>query len=527
MPFYLIHAGNKIQKMSVAGVAADINLPTGVTISTTNKARFAILNGVIFVANAPSVNLVITNGLYCNLASLTAPAAAPTFTQPTAGVLTGAYVGAYTFAIKVSGIVVAESPLSASGTQITLASKKLLFTVGTGAQTGTNCRRLYRSASGGGTLYHCHDIDDNSTLTYDSNELDAALGTEDVNNLGLGNPPGTTTADRMKLLVAWKDRLWGVSNLLPDDLRFTGDRLPYAWDPDNMIPAPPKGMDTIGINGFIPRRDELGVARRDLLYKVVGSSPDDFRLIKIVEGVGCIAPDSVVVVRDVAYWLGMAGVFEWGPEGVVSISDETVRPWFSTDSYFNRAKFAEAFGRYNARTHSYELHLSNLGSSTMDRWVQYDIRRKRWFGPHLTSEMTPTCGGQVDDANGNPLSVIGSSTGFFYKTDQAAFVDGATTAIDFDVTTQPYVENSPDLIKLFRELSMINKSQAAGDLTISVTTDDVLQSGTIACPLTVTRSRLRRLGIGRSLKLRLRQNTVSQGCELYGFEVPYHLLGRR
>ena len=38
MSYYLAHAGNKLQKMTVAGVVSDITLPSGVTVSTTKRS---------------------------------------------------------------------------------------------------------------------------------------------------------------------------------------------------------------------------------------------------------------------------------------------------------------------------------------------------------------------------------------------------------------------------------------------------------------------------------------------------------
>jgi hypothetical protein len=384
---------------------------------------------------------------------------------------------------------------------------------------------VYRTASGGDALYFSHDIDDNVTTTYTTAEEDAALGSVSVVEAGLGPPPGTTTADRLKLLVAWKDRLWGVSDLEPDNLRYSGARMPYAWSGFQMLPVPQVGNDAVGVNGFLPRRDELGVGKLDVLWKVIGSSGDDFRMVKVIEGTGIIAPDSCVVIRDIGYFLGQDGVYTWGPEGVENITDDTVRPWFTTDLYFNRARFAMAYAWYNERVHSFMLHLAALGSSVEDRWVQYDIRRKRWFGPHKTGAFTPTCGGIINDANDLHLSVVGGSNGYFYLQHQAGFNDD-TTPIDFDVITQPYVENAPDAHKLFKEASVINKAQAAGNLTVTATIDAVTQAAMTA-PLTTNRTRLRRLGAGRLLTMRFQHSTAAQGCEIYGFEVPFHILGRR
>jgi hypothetical protein len=70
-------------------------------------------------------------------------------------------------------------------------------------------------------------------------------------------------------------------------------------------------------------------------------------LVKVVDGKGTVSPDTCKVIRDVGYFLSDDGVYTWSSEGVNSITDDTVRPWFTTDTYFNRAKFSMSFAEYD------------------------------------------------------------------------------------------------------------------------------------------------------------------------------------
>lgn len=526
MPYYLIHAGTKLQKMATDGSLADLELPAGVTISDARPARFALLNKTILVANAPSRTLLFDGGLNAHLASLAAPTAAPTVSAGS-GSLIGDYVAAYTFAIKdANGNVIAESDLSPLSASITLATEGLaLSSIQQSSASGVTARRIYRSASGGDALYWAYDLEGNNATTYTSTELDVALDTVAVSEAGLGAAPGATDVDRLKLVVAWKDRLWGVSDIEPDNLRFSGARKPYAWDPFNMIPVPPVGSDLVGVTGFLPRRDELGVLKLSALHKIIGSNPDDFDRLGVEEGVGSLAPDTCIVIRDVGYFLSHDGVYTWGPEGVNSISDAEVRPWFTTDLYFNRSAFSSAFARYNWRTHSYELHLPSAGQTDIDQWVQYDIDRKHWFGPHETLAMVPTSGGQITDDYGLPVPAVGSEAGFLWTQNNLAVMDGEFEIV-FDVETQPYTETVPDVQKLFKELSLLTRDQGGGFVQVTPTVDKDEQT-TILAPLGQTRTRLRRLGNGRLLTLRFTHDTFEEDCEIHGFEAPFHVTGRR
>jgi hypothetical protein len=526
MPYYLVHAGNALQKIDSAGNVTTVALPDGVTIDGSRPARFTLLNKTLLVGNAPSRTLLFDGGLSAHLAGLTPPGAKPTVAAGT-GTLVGDYFCAYSFAIKdAAGNIIVESDLSPISSVLTLATQGLaLSAIELSDDASVTTRRIYRSASGGDSLYWAADIDDNITTTYTSTELDAALGTESIANIGLGAVPGATSADRLKLAVTWKDRVWGVSDLNPDDLRFSGSRMPYAWDADNYIPIPPVGEDTVGVNGFLGRRDELGVLKLNRLCKVIGSTPDDFQLIVVQEGVGSFAPDSCIVIRDVGYFLAHDGVYSWGPEGVQSISDALVRPWFTTDVFFNRAAFASAVGRYNWRTHSYELHLPSSGQTSLNLWVQYDIDRKRWFGPHKTFAFIPASGGQVADDTGLLIPAVGSTAGHLWLQDNSEIMDG-NYEIEFDVVTQPYSENAADLHKLFHELSLIYKNQGSGFFRVWPVIDADNQTSFLV-PQDRGRTRARRLGNGRLLVLEITHDTLYEDCELYGLEIPFTVTGRR
>jgi hypothetical protein len=526
MPYYLVHAGSKLQKIASGGNVTDVTLPEGVTIDASIPARFTLLNKTLLVSNAPSRTLLFDGGLTAHLAGLTPPDTKPTVTTG-AGTLTGDYFCAFSYAIKdAAGNIIVESDLSPISSVQTLAAQGLAISVlSLSDDASVTTRRIYRSASGGDTLYWAADIDDNLTTTYTSTELDAALGTESIANIGLGAVPGATSADRLKLSVTWKDRVWGVSDLNPDDLRFSGSRMPYAWDADNYIPIPPVGEDTVGVNGFLGRRDELGVLKLNRLCKVVGSDPDEFQLIVVQEGTGTIGSGTCIVIRDIGYFLSHDGVYSWGPEGVQSISDAQVRTWFTTDQFFNRAEFHNAFARYNWRTHSYELHLPAAGQTNINLWVQYDIARKQWFGPHKTYAFLPTSGGQVQDDDGLPIPAVGSDAGYLWLQNNAETMDG-NYEIPFDVMTQPYSQGAPDKHKLFHEPSMINKNQSSGFFQVWAMIDDENQAMFLV-PQDRSRTRCRRLGNGRLMVLEFIHDTLYEDCELYGVEIPITITGRR
>lgn len=534
MGYYVAQADNLLRSVGVDGSVTLLTLPSGILIDTTKRLRAAVLGKAIVLVNSPSRNLWIDRFGTLRELAITPPPTQPTLTAVAGGTLVGAYLAKFTYLLidPVSRVAVAESDFSPVSTQATPATQQLqVGNIGVSARADINGRRFYRTASGPGEEYFkWFDLPGNNfaVSTFTDGRSDDSLGVLSAPD-DLGTPPG-----RFSLIVQWKDRLFAVPTTDIDTVHYTANRKHYAWPAVNTLPIKPLGADSVGVSGFLPRRDELGIARRDLIYKVIGDPPN-ISLVKLVEGVGVEAPDSVQVIRDIAFWLAKDGVYMWGPGGVSCVSDESsVRAWFTTDTYFNRARFQYAIARYNEKLHAYELHLAAAGSSNEDRWVTYYIDQKRWLGPHRTAAFTPSVAALLRDSNGVALPVIGDTSGYLWKvTESTTPSDDTATAIDFDVTLRHNC-GTPDIDKEFLQLSMLTQIQVAGSLIITPALGrvDASDQSSITHDLTTGRERLRRIstyaqGVGKNLKLRFRQNSAAQDVVIYGYEIPWFEAGRR
>ncbi len=536
MPYTIVQVGATVVRLDTNGAATTLTLPSGVTIDATQRMRFAILGHNIVGVNSPTTNLWFPNlaaDTQIKPMALVPPSSAPTAAAGSGTGLTGIYLAKYSFLIKDTyNRVVSESQLSPPSTATSsLSNKSLQVTnIGVSAETGVNARRIYRTASGGATYFHWGDLDDNTSTTFENGWSDSSLSLVAASTtLGL--------APRFRLITSWRDSLWGNSVSAIDTVQYSDPQTTTAWPAANSLNVPPLGRDGYGVTAFIPRRDELGIGRRDFLWKVTGSSSSDFALTKVAEGIGIIAPDSVVVIRDVGYFLALDGVYAFGPGGVAKVSTRAdVEKWFTTDTYFNRARFPFATALYNQKYDTYDLHLAATGSSVEDRWVSLDVGRTEregrgvWLGPHKTDlSGSTTCTAVLLDANSLAVPSVGRTDGILYNLNRIAFVDGSATAIDFDVTTKFHSMSLPDRQKFFGELGVISKVQASGTCTITPTVGglDASAGTTISHDLTTGRQRLRRLGAGRFAQLRFQQAANAVGCELYGYELPWFEYGRR
>lgn len=544
--FYLVHAGGALKVLTSAGaVHSTLTLPTGVTLSDTRPAQFAILARRVIITNAPSKNLWLDPlDMTLHVLGLTAPASAPTAAAGAGTGLTGNYSAIVTFVHKSGGELVNESPASDVSNTIALANQSFALSgIPVSTDPDVNCRRLYRNTAGDeGTWLFLADIDDNSTTTYDGSVPDADLGDELPD---LGNAPaGTVDGTYLTLITEWKSRLWaraeGVG--LVDRLFYTEVGLPWAWFAANDLPIPSLGEDATGITALMRRRDELGVGRRQRVVRVVGNTRDDFQVVIVSEETGVLAPRSVVIIRDEAHFLGVDGVYKFGPEGVVPLSRDQVEPYFLTDTYFNRGAFADAIGGYNALNDTYDLHLAPVGSSELTRWVSYHARNNWWSGPHLTAAFTPSARVMFRDANDAFLPIMGGTDGFLYlmnrtlPSDYAGAAPSTPIAISIDWLTNYMHEGAPDLTKVWRRPTIHLKKQgaSAGDVTVTSITGS-LEGGTLTLGTTFSQALtqrfsrvvLMRLGVGNFAQLQYTHAIAEEDVELYLLELPVSALGRR
>jgi hypothetical protein len=529
MPWYLVHSGTKLYRVGVAGDFTEITLPSGVTMSSGRPARFATLNREVVVTNAPTKNFVVSPlDLSTRLLNIAGPGASvPTLASGGAGVLTGEYRYLVTFAIRNGTTVLTESPFSSIAGPITLSSNDVdLTSIPVSGTSGVNARRIYRTTNGGAEFFLLTTIADNSTTAYTDNASDFDLALLPAAET-LGNAPGVDSTDRLRLIVSWKDRLWGSPADAPDRVHYTDNRVIYAWGATAFVVVKPAGEDLIGVTGFAARRDDLIIGKRRSVWIARGIPPDTIELIQIFEGPGPLSQDAMKVIHDVAYYIAEDGVYKISGTGVENISAGKVHPWFTTDGYFDRSRFDDAFMVWNPLLNQLELHLVVVGGASI-KWVTYDLVTQQWLGPHVTGAFTQTAAGLMEDENGLLVPVMGSSAGFLYTENESTASDDGT-AIDFDVITKFHSMNTPDVEKHFSELSILSKIEAAGTMTLTpyVGGLDASAGTAITHTLTTGRQRLRRQGNGRYWKLRMQHNTNNQSCEVYGLELPYHELGRR
>lgn len=543
MGSYIIQTPDNLYSLSRDGAETTaIAPPVGTTvISETNRLyRIALLAKdksavVVFVNGATKDFYQLADGSVYPL-QLSAPANAPTVTGGTGVGLTGVYQIAVSFKIKsVNGALIQESPLSQVVTAATIAGKTLaLSNMPTSPDPFVNSRGVYRSTAGGTLLYPWFDLDGNTIKATDRGGPDALLSLLPASIGANGTPPD------LSHICAWRDRLWAIPRLQPDNLRWSEERLFYAWPAVNEAILPPQNVNSDESPLFVPRRDALGIAHKGHFFQIIGNSNTNFQRQTLSETIGGASQESVVVAGNNGYFLGTQSgrfvVFEWSDEGLRPISEAQVDAWFNTDTYFARLQFSRAQGRYNPNTDAYELLVCAAGSTALDRWVSFSLRSRQWYGPHKTDAFTPTCAGRdpigysgtLTDEDGLPCSVLGASDGRIYRRASAQQDDNGT-AVDFNVDLPTITGGDPDFEKVWGQPTIYSHIETTGALAITPAVGGVgaTTGAVISHSLTTGREVLRRLGRGRLAQLNLRQTGATQSVAVYAIDLPFVLTGKR
>jgi hypothetical protein len=425
--------------------------------------------------------------------------------------------------MDLSGNIIAESDFSPGSNSQAVVNQYLKAANIDISPDQISGRRVYRPTTNGAVLFQWVDLPGNTLTSVQDDLADAGLSL--IAAPILGTPPDLT------LIAEYRDRLWGVGRITVDDLNYTEVGLMYAWPADNVFPIPSVGSDNLGVRALLPRRESIGVGRQNQLLMITGTDDTNFAVSKLSQNLGVSSQESVAVYRDVAYFLWEDGVYQWGDDGLICLSDGRVRSWFATDNYFNRKRFQYAFGGVDPIRNKYRLYLNVADSDTDINWVEYDLTEKTWWGPHLTSAFAPTSSFVILDGDLVPRPTVGGDDSNLYR-EQATRTDSTSTAIDESVTLKRFDMEEPDIDKYWGELSIIGKAQTSGTMDVGLAVGDLSVPAPLVSALewdmTQSRQRLARVGTGKHVQITLDNAEVGQDTEIYQIEVnPVSILGRR
>lgn len=535
MAFTLFQSGTSLYGMDQRGSTTALTLPTGVTLDSTLAARFAVFGRYVVMVNSPSRPLTIDGNLNVRVLCPDPPAAAVTVASASGGTLSGTFKARQTYRVYEpnSGRLIAESDYGPDSASATIASAYLRVTNGNLSPDTVSASKYYRTTNGQAVYFPWLELEGNTQTDFRDDLSDAGLQTFSAPRRG--TPPD------LALVTEFKSRLYGVSKGAVDDIKYSEVGEAYAWPSDNTEPMPSAGADKRGIIGFARRRDELGAGRTNALYKL-SRTGGTLSITNVTENAGFVSPDAVRIFRDVAYFPWLDGVYTWGAGGVKNISDGQIRRWFTTDDTFNLSRLPYAFALIDPLQRKYRLYLASAGSSVEDCWIEYDIETGKWWGPHSSHAMNPASAFLFSTDSGIFLPMVGGTDGFC-RVERKRRVDDANEPIDMDVVVNETDYDTPRHEKHFGELTVFaishdNGTPHKGKLDVQTTTGEADEPRTAVSfdptapvdqmDLGNTMETLGRVGDGKAMKIRFRNNEENVDVAIRGFEVdPAVITGRR
>lgn len=526
MAFTLVQAGASLYAVNTDGaVSSALTLPTNITLAANRIPRFARFQNYVVVVNTPSRPISVGVDGTVRVLTPLPPATAATLSGANGGALSGRFQEKQTFLLLDSeNNLISESDYGPTASAVTIASKYLQAAgVNLSGET-VSASRLYRTTDNGAVFFQWIDVDGNVTTTISDDRSDASLG--------LIAGPILGSAPDLVLIKEWGGRLWGVGRGDGDNLRWTQAGTMYGWSAFNTLPIPHVGDDRFGVTALAPRKDFLGVGRRNSLIQIPSDPNGNFRPITVAEECGILSQESTVTYGDAVFFLWYDGVYRWDASGLTNMSTAgNVHSWFATDDYFNRGMFSQSFAVLDRSNTTYNLFLCAPGSTTPNYYIEMDLESGKFFGPHRIDAFTPSCALVVRGTNDQPFNMVGSVEGYLSQ-DVETRADWKLTPIVTKAVSKRFTGPDPDRNTYFGELSLLTEASLATTATATITASvGELRDHTLSTPmpldLTQSRQRLFRVGQGKTAQLQFETTGLGDHLIVHGYTIPIADVGRR
>ena len=266
MAFTLIQAGATLKLVDTAGTpSAALTLPTNIVLSTSRTPRFAIFGKYVICVNSPNRPLTIDGNGTVRVLSPRPPGSVPVVSAQSGGALSGSYKVKQTFRVKdTEGNILAESDFGPVSAAQAVASQYLRAASLDLSPDSVSSSMLYRTTTGGAVFFPWVELNGNTQTSIQDDLSDAGLSL--VAAAPLGSAPDLVT------VASWRGRLWGGDRVDIDHLRASEVERMSAWPRSNDILIPPQGADSVGIRALAPRREALGIGRRNHIFQVTGTT---------------------------------------------------------------------------------------------------------------------------------------------------------------------------------------------------------------------------------------------------------------
>lgn len=204
-------------------------------------------------------------------------------------------------------------------------------------------------------------------------------------------------------------------------------------------------------------------------YLLVGDNPDNFVIYPVSQSIGCPAPLTMAsgeintaakegggTTRNVSMWLSASGPIMFDGAAISSIRG--IENFFdpNNDEYIEWDSVANARGWMDNVYKEYNLLIpSSASQTTNNKWLVYDLLRKKWYEKKTSTADIPQSCFEVLDTNGERKNYAGIDTGYMMYLENSTSWDG--TGITQRVKTGDFFPTSniwdSTLIRKFKLLT--------------------------------------------------------------------------
>lgn len=210
----------------------------------------------------------------------------------------------------------------------------------------------------------------------------------------------------------------------------------------------------------------LLLTKKTETYLLVGEGPEDYEIYPVSMNIGCPAPNTLTaveagyeiiqgVMRNIAIWLSYSGPMIF--DGALLAPIKGIENYFdqSETECINYDYIEYATAWYDAKYYEWNLLIpSGTGQTTLNKWLVYDLVRKRWY--EKVPATYPQSAWPVIDENGKRYVYTGQTNGYMQAQETSPAWDG--TAIRQVVETGDYYPSKdPWHITLLRRLKLVHE----------------------------------------------------------------------
>ncbi len=361
-----------------------------------------------------------------------------------------------------------------------------------------------------------------------------------------GSPPKFT------MVVEHLGRLWCDDPEMPDRIRYSATGNPEQWDGTGDSGAldispgdgDPRGITTI----FPPFRGVLFVAKGGRLYKIIGTTPEDFQVVPVTSGIGSESFKAATAVDfdDVAYvskrgFHSIATSDQFGDFAGNFLTANIQR----TFNEWPKDRLEEVSAVYVPELNSICFSVAEEGQAKPSALWWYNTVLKAWFvWPNQTAYSLAT----YQDGEGNRRLIWGNDRAEVVRYGNGLFldyngIDSRESAIRYNIKTGAlYPDNNPNSWKGFKKIGFLYKPIGRYSFTAKIYIDNlpvqtlsfsqdvsgdelgvdfILGESVLGTDLKFAPFTLPIGGYGRGITLEVINDNKDEQVELYGFVVEW------